>query len=98
MDAQQALVVRDTPGGLDALNECLGRGWRVATVAPMGGGGQTDGFAALVVLERAGQAADAVLEQIAEEVEEALEGAAGEASGALPDEALIRRLRTGIIG
>lgn len=74
MDNQQALLVTDAPGGLDALNDHLRQGWRVASVAPMGGGGQTEGFAALVVVERAGQGAEAVLEQIAEEVEDVLEG------------------------
>jgi hypothetical protein len=94
MDTQQALVVTDAPGGLDALNERLGQGWRVVTVAPMGGGGQTDGFAALAVIERAGQAAEAVLEQIAEEVEEALDGdgATGEPPAVVPDEGVVRRL------
>jgi hypothetical protein len=74
MDAQQALVVTDAPCGLDALNERLRQGWRVLTMAPMGGGGQTEGFAALVVIERAGQLSESVLEQLAEEVEETLEG------------------------
>lgn len=69
MDAQKALVVTDAPGGLGPLNEHLAHGWRVVTTAPMGGGGQTEGFAALVVIERAGQAAEAVLEQIAESAE-----------------------------
>ena len=94
MDTQQALVVTDAPGGLDALNERLRQGWRVVTVAPMGGGGQTDGFAALVVIERAGLAAEAVLEQIAEEVEGALDGdgETGEPPTVVPDVDLTRRL------
>jgi hypothetical protein len=69
MDTQKVLVVTDAPGGLDLLNEHLAHGWRLVTASPMGGGGQTEGFAALVVIERAGQAAQAVLEQIAEEAE-----------------------------
>ena len=60
--------------GLDAVNERLKRGWRVAHVAPMGGGGEGAAFAALVVLERRGSEAEDVLVQIEEEIEETLEG------------------------
>ena len=74
MDNQKALLVTDAPGGLGALNEHLQRGWRVVTVTPMGGGGQAEGFAALVIVERTSRAGAAVLEEIAEEVEEVLEG------------------------
>ena len=77
MDTQKALLVTDAPGGLTDLNGHLQRGWRVVTTAPMGGGGQAEGFAALVVIERAGQGAEAVLEGIAEEIEEALDGGDG---------------------
>ncbi|MDX1421255.1 MAG: hypothetical protein R3181_14915 [Rubricoccaceae bacterium] len=95
MDTQQALVVTDAPGGLDALNDHLRQGWRVVSVAPMGGGGQTDGFAALVVIERAGPAVEAVLEQLAEEVEEVLEGdgAPDESAEVLPVRPPGERLR-----
>lgn len=55
--------------GLDAVNERLKKGWRVAHVAPMGGGGDGPDFAALVVLERSGDEAERVLEQIEEELE-----------------------------
>lgn len=43
----------------------------MAHAAPMGGGGATDGFASLVVLERAADTeAEALLEQIEEELDE----------------------------
>ena len=70
MDAQKALLATDAPGGLDDLNSHLQRGWRVASVAPMGGGGQTEGFAALVILDP--PPAATVLDEIAEEMEEVL--------------------------
>lgn len=62
--------------GLDAVNERLQRGWRVAHVAPMGaaGGGESATFAALVVLERRGGEAEHVLDYLEEEIEDALEG------------------------
>lgn len=72
---QKALVVTSGPAGartasLDALDEHLRAGWRVVQAAPMGGGGATDGFAALVVLERRGETeAEALLDQIEEEAE-----------------------------
>ena len=73
---QKALVVFAGPTGaptasLDRLEEHLGAGWRVASATPMGGGGATDGFASLVVLERAGETeAEALLDQIEEEMDE----------------------------
>ena len=73
---QKALVVVAGPTGArtastDRLDEHLEAGWRVAQVAPMGGGGATDGFAALVVLERAAETeAEAILEQLEEEIDE----------------------------
>ncbi len=72
---QKALVVTAGPTGartpsLDALDEHLRAGWRVVQASPMGGGGATDGFAALVVLERGAETeAEAILEQIEEEIE-----------------------------
>ena len=73
---QKALVVVAGPTGartasLDRLDELLEAGWRVAQAAPMGGGGAADGFASLVVLERAAETeAEALLEQIEEEIDE----------------------------
>lgn len=55
---QKALIVRTGPDGhegLKKLNLELEKGWRVATVSPMGGAGEAGGapsHAALVVLER----------------------------------------------
>lgn len=81
----------DGTHGLSEVNDRLRQGWRVANVAPLGGGGAAQGFAALVVLERGEDAAESVLEQIEEEMErlpgalgEAVEGNGGAAS--LPDE------------
>ena len=76
MSHQKALVVVAGPTGartasLDRLDEHLRSGWRVAQAVPMGGGGATDGFASLVVLERAGETeAEALLDQIEEELDE----------------------------
>ncbi|MDT0631655.1 hypothetical protein RQM47_03015 [Rubrivirga sp. S365] len=73
---QKALVVIAGPTGaptasLDRLDEHLRAGWRVAQATPMGGGGATDGFASLVVLERATETeAEALIEQIEEELDE----------------------------
>ncbi len=77
--AQHVHLVTAGPSGadgLDAVNERLKRGWRVAHVAPMGAAGAGEGvaFAALVVLERRGSEAEHVLVQIEEEIEETLEG------------------------
>lgn len=78
---QKALVVMARPGsvhGLDELNIALGRGWRVAHVAPMGGAGvntEPDAeihFAALVILERSGDAEAAVLAAVEEEADDAV--------------------------
>lgn len=58
---QKALIVRTGPDGhegLKRLNLELEKGWRVATVSPMGGAGDAgEGpcHAALVVLERRGR-------------------------------------------
>jgi hypothetical protein len=71
VDGQKALLVTDASGGLDDLNLRLQRGWRVATVEPMGGGGQTAGFAALVIVERTDQATE-VLSEIADELDEVI--------------------------
>ena len=55
---QKALIVRTGPDGHEGLKELnleLERGWRVATVSPMGGADEAGGapcHAALVVLER----------------------------------------------
>jgi len=55
---QKALIVRTGPDGHEGLKELnlhLEKGWRVATVSPMGGAGEAGGapcHAALVVLER----------------------------------------------
>jgi len=55
---QKALIVRTGPDGHEGLKELnleLERGWRVATVSPMGGAGDAEDapcHAALVVLER----------------------------------------------
>lgn len=72
---QKALVVTVGPTGartasLDDLDQYLRAGWRVAQTSPMGGGGATDGFAALVVLERAVETeAERLLESVEEEIE-----------------------------
>lgn len=72
---QKALVIVAGPTGartasLDALDEHLRAGWRVAQMAPMGGGGATDGFASLVLLQRAAETeAEALLEHLEEELE-----------------------------
>jgi len=72
---QKALVVTTSPDGartatLDALDDLLRAGWRVLLASPMGGGGATDGFASLVVLERRSETeAETLLEQIEEEAE-----------------------------
>ncbi len=85
---QKALIVRTGSGstrGLDELNMKLGRGWRVAHLAPMGGGASREAealfLAALVVIERAEEPATEVLEQVEEEPEELL-GELAEGNGA----------------
>lgn len=76
--SQYVHLVTTGPGGtqgLDAVNDRLKKGWRVAHIAPMGaaGGGTTGGegvaFASLIVLERSGHETEGVLEQIEEEIE-----------------------------
>lgn len=71
---QKAVVVMAEPGkahGLDELNLLLGRGWRVVTATSMGGAdAHTDkaspgpSFAALVIVEFAGDLAAEFLEQV----------------------------------
>ena len=78
-DVQKALLVTTGPEGtrgLTDLNDHLRQGWRVAQTAPMGGGGATEGFAALVVHKRSGQA-ELALDELEGEIEEALEGDGG---------------------
>ncbi len=82
-DLQKAIIVTKRPGetaGLDELNRLLTSGWRVVTLAPMGGA-VPDQFASLVVLERRqeGVAVAAALEEV-EEVNE------GDGAGTVPDE------------
>ena len=84
--SQHVLLVTHAPDGthgLDAVNERLQKGWRVAHVTPMGAAGSGDGaeFAALVVIERSGSEAESVLEQIEEEIEDAL----GDGDGGIVD-------------
>jgi hypothetical protein len=79
MDAAQQILLLSTgpegTRGLSEANDLLRQGWRVAQVCPMGGGGATDGFASLLVLERSGDRAESVLERIEEEMEETGDGA-----------------------
>lgn len=87
---QKALLLTTGPEGtrgLTDLNDHLRQGWRVTTVAPMGGGGATEGFAALVVLKRTGRAEvelDELEEEIEEQIGEVLEGDGSPSE--LPDE------------
>ena len=71
MTAQKALVVTEQTVG--ALNDHLAAGWTVVVAAPMGGGGQAEGFASLVVLAPAAAVADAILGQIESAIEAAPE-------------------------
>lgn len=91
MDSQKALLVTSAPDGLHLLNEHLAAGWRVVTTAPMGGGGQTEGFAALVVIERTGRGAESVLDEIVEELDAVLDGGDG-AGEDVPIDEVIERL------
>ena len=93
MLAQKALVVtqesrvgRNRMG--DALNALLRAGWTVTSASPMGGGGQSAGFASLVLLEQAASASADILEQIEE-------ATAPEVLGADPaiQDPLLRRLQ-----
>lgn len=69
---QRALIVTagsEKNRGLDELNIALGRGWRVAHVAPMGGSGASrkePRFAALVIIQREENTASEVLQQTEE--------------------------------
>lgn len=82
---QKALIVRTGPNGHDGLKRLnleLEKGWRVATVSPMGGAGDAgDGpcHAALVVLERRSHDEGATL------AVEALERAESEAQSVVED-------------
>jgi len=74
MTSQKALFVVVDPAGprgdaLDVLNEHLRAGWTVTLATPMGGGGATQGFASLIVIEQRGAAADTLLEQIEEAID-----------------------------
>lgn len=77
---QKALIVTTgtkKPKGLDELNIALERGWRVATMTPMGGSGastEEPRFAALVVIERHEDSTSGVLQAVEEETEEIAEG------------------------
>ena len=101
---QKALIVRTGPDGHEGLKELnihLEKGWRVATVSPMGGAGKTAGapcHAALVVLERrneegttiaveAVERAESKAESVVEEVMRDM-GKVIEGNGAEPDEPL----------
>lgn len=80
---QKALIIKTGPDGdhgLDTLNIELGRGWRVAHVASMGGAGAGGGestpelcLAALVVLERREERTGLAVMEAEEEVEELIE-------------------------
>lgn len=74
---QKALLVRmdaDGPHGVDELNLRLSRGWRIAHISPLGGGGDAaPGLAALVVLERSEGGDLAIMEQAESEGEELIE-------------------------
>lgn len=77
---QKAFIVRIQPNsthGLDELNVQLGRGWRVAEVAPLGGAGVGSHentpelcLAALVVIEREEGTTAGVMTQAEGETEE----------------------------
>lgn len=72
---QKALIVRTGPDGhegLKKLNVHLEKGWRVATVSPMGGAGAVENapcHAALVVLERRGDQGATVAVEAVERAE-----------------------------
>lgn len=67
---QKALIVRTGPDGHEGLKELnleLEKGWRVATVSPMGGAGESEDapcHAALVVLEQGGEGATVAIEAL----------------------------------
>ncbi len=81
---QKTLLVTTGTGGttgLSPLNTDLKNGWRVAQVVPMGGAGSGDSvrFAALVIIERSGEAADEILEHVEEQIEDDFESQLDEA-------------------
>lgn len=82
---QKALIVRTGPDGhegLRQLNRQLEKGWRVATVRPMGGAGEAGSgpcHAALVVLEHRGKDEGAMV------AVEALERAESEAQSVVEE-------------
>ena len=85
--SQHVLLVTHASGGthgLDVVNERLQKGWRIAHVTPMGAAGSSAQaeFAALVVIERSGDAAESVLEQM---IEEEIEDALGDGDGGIVD-------------
>ena len=67
---QKALIVRTGPDGHEGLKELnvhLEKGWRVATVSPMGGAGEAEGapcHAALVVLEQRDEGTTVAIEAL----------------------------------
>jgi hypothetical protein len=100
---QKALIVRTGPDGHEGLKELnleLEKGWRVATVSPMGGAGAAGDapcHAALVVLEQRGEGTTVAVEALeraereaASVVEEVMQdvGKVIEGNGAEPDEPL----------
>lgn len=88
MHAQKALIVTPGDGSLDRLNALLAEGYRVCSATPLGGG-SPDRLAALVVVEPAGQDADALLEALEDEIEEELEGDGGLA----PQDPILRQIQ-----
>lgn len=84
MHAQKALIV--TPDSLGALNDLLRAGWTVTCATPMGGGGQAEGFASLVVVEQHAGAAGELLGQIEDAIDAAIESTATQ-------DPLLRRLQ-----
>ena len=100
---QKALIVRTGPDGHEGLKELnvhLEKGWRVATVSPMGGAGEAEGapcHAALVVLEQRDEGTTVAIEALerAEReapsvVEEVMQdvGKVIEGNGADPDDSV----------
>lgn len=69
------------PRGIDDVNDHLASGWRVESVTAMGGGGASHEMAAIIVLERAGTAAEAVLEALEEELDDVMDGDGSEVPG-----------------
>lgn len=73
--------------GLDALNEALRQGWRVAHLTPMGGG-EAPTLAALVILRRSSSSSTEMVEEAEKEAEEVLDEIVeeGPANPELPEE------------